>query len=122
MGKMTDIDELMYSCGLEILHPDGIEKTDEMARVCKIGKDKKVSGIGSGKGVTACYLAQKYECEVVGVDLSERMVEYAKEMAKKNIALPIEYAIPKVHRYLTSESVRDDILSWHRCNYCYDID
>ncbi len=83
MGKMADIDEMMYSCGLEILHPGGIEKTDEMARMCQIGKDKKVLDIGSGKGVTACYLAQKYECEVVGVDLSERMIEYAKEMPTK---------------------------------------
>lgn len=83
MGKMADIDEMMYSCGLEIVHPGGIEKTDEMARMCEIGKGKRVLDIGSGKGVTACHLAQKYECEVVGVDLSERMVEYAKERAKK---------------------------------------
>ena len=83
MGKMADIDEMMYSCGLEILHPGGIEKTNEMARMCKIGKDKKVLDIGSGKGVTTCHLAQKHECEIVGLDLSERMIEYAKEMAKK---------------------------------------
>lgn len=63
---MIDIDELMYSYGLEILHPGGIEKTDKMARTCKVGKGKKVLDIGSGKGVTACYLAQKYECEAVG--------------------------------------------------------
>jgi len=83
MGKMADIDEMMYSCGLEILHPGGIEKSDEMARMCEIEKCKKVLDIGSGKGITACYLAEKYECEVVGVDLSERMVEYANEMVKK---------------------------------------
>ena len=83
MGKMADIDEMMYSCGLDILHPGGIEKTDEMARMCKIGKGKRVLDIGSGKGVTACYLAQKYGCEVVGVDLSERMIEYAREMARR---------------------------------------
>jgi glutamate synthase domain-containing protein 2 len=33
----------------------------------------------------------------------------APEIAKKNIAMPIEYAIPKVHRYLVSEGVRDEI-------------
>ena len=49
MGKMADIDEMMYSCGLEILHPGGIEKTDEMVRMCKISKDKKVLDIGFGK-------------------------------------------------------------------------
>ena len=34
----------------------------------------------------------------------------APEIAKKNIAMPIEYAIPKVHRYLVSEGVRDKIV------------
>ncbi len=34
----------------------------------------------------------------------------APEIAKKNIAMPIEYAIPKVHRYLASEGVRDEIV------------
>jgi len=80
---MADIDEMMYSCGLEILHPGGLEKTDEMARACKVGSDRKVLDVGSGKGVTACYLARKYHCEVVGIDMSERMVAYARELAKK---------------------------------------
>ena len=30
-------------------------------------------------------------------------------MAKKNIAMPIEYAIPKVHNFLVNEGVRDHI-------------
>ncbi len=33
----------------------------------------------------------------------------APEIAKKNIAMPIEFAIPKVHKYLTSEQVRDRV-------------
>jgi len=33
----------------------------------------------------------------------------APEIAKKNIAMPVEYAIPKVHEYLVSEGVRDQI-------------
>ncbi len=34
----------------------------------------------------------------------------APEIAKKNIAMPIEYAIPKVHKYLSTEGVRDEIV------------
>lgn len=34
----------------------------------------------------------------------------APDVAKKNIALPIEYAIPKVHRFLLSEGVRDEVV------------
>ena len=33
----------------------------------------------------------------------------APEIAKKNIATPIEYAIPKVHRFLTNEGIREDV-------------
>ncbi|HEY3248307.1 MAG TPA: glutamate synthase-related protein [bacterium] len=34
----------------------------------------------------------------------------APEIAKKNIAMPIEYAIPKVHRFLLTEGIRDEIV------------
>lgn len=34
----------------------------------------------------------------------------APEISKKNIAMPIELAIPKVHRYLISEGIRDEIV------------
>jgi glutamate synthase domain-containing protein 2/ferredoxin len=33
----------------------------------------------------------------------------APEIAKKNIAMPIEYAIPKVHRFLVDEGIRDEV-------------
>jgi glutamate synthase domain-containing protein 2 len=33
----------------------------------------------------------------------------APDIAKKNIAMPIEYAVPKVHRFLQEEGVRDKI-------------
>lgn len=34
----------------------------------------------------------------------------APEIAKKNIAMPVEFAIPKVHRYLESEGIRDEVV------------
>jgi len=34
----------------------------------------------------------------------------APEIAKKNIAMPIEYAISKVHRFLEAEGIRDEIV------------
>jgi glutamate synthase domain-containing protein 2 len=33
----------------------------------------------------------------------------APEIAKKNIAMPIEFAIPKVHKYLVNENIRDEV-------------
>jgi glutamate synthase domain-containing protein 2 len=34
----------------------------------------------------------------------------APEIAKKNIAMPLEYAIPKVHRFLEEEGIRDQVV------------
>jgi glutamate synthase domain-containing protein 2 len=34
----------------------------------------------------------------------------APEIAKKNIAVPLEYAIPKVHRFLEEEGIRDEVV------------
>jgi len=34
----------------------------------------------------------------------------APEIAKKTIAMPIEFAIPKVHRYLLQEGIRDEVV------------
>jgi len=75
---MANIDELMYSCGVDILHPGGLEKTFEMANDCHINKNSKVLDIGCGKGVTAIHLNQKYGCSIVGIDLSSDMIDYAQ--------------------------------------------
>lgn len=34
----------------------------------------------------------------------------APEIAKKNIAMPVELAIPKVHRFLLAEGIRDEVV------------
>jgi glutamate synthase domain-containing protein 2 len=34
----------------------------------------------------------------------------APEIAKKNIAMPLEYAIPKVHRFLEQEGIREEVV------------
>ena len=46
---------------------------------------------------------------IVHIDGSYGGTGAAPDIAKKNIAMPIEYAIPKVHRFLAEEGVRDKI-------------
>jgi glutamate synthase domain-containing protein 2 len=46
---------------------------------------------------------------IVHLDGSYGGTGAAPEIAKKNIAMPIEFAIPKVHKYLSSENIRDEI-------------
>ncbi len=46
---------------------------------------------------------------IVHLDGSYGGTGAAPEIAKKNIAMPIEFAIPKVHRYLLGERIRDRV-------------
>lgn len=46
---------------------------------------------------------------IVHIDGSYGGTGAAPDIAKKNIAMPIEYAIPKVHKFLEKEGVRDKI-------------
>lgn len=83
MSSVADTDRIMYECGLEVLHPGGLEKTDQMARACGVRPGTKVLDIGGGRGTTACHLARRYGCEVVGIDLSLDMVEAARQQVRK---------------------------------------
>jgi len=46
---------------------------------------------------------------IVHIDGSYGGTGAAPDIAKKNIAMPIEYAVPKVHRFLVQEGIRDRI-------------
>ncbi|MDI6888137.1 MAG: class I SAM-dependent methyltransferase [Methanocellales archaeon] len=61
----------------------GLKATRELIELCHINKGKYVLDVGCGVGKTPCYVAKMYGCRVVGVDISERMVDRAKERAKR---------------------------------------
>jgi glutamate synthase domain-containing protein 2 len=46
---------------------------------------------------------------IVHIDGSYGGTGAAPDIAKKNIAMPIEYAIPKVHNFLKAEGVREEV-------------
>jgi glutamate synthase domain-containing protein 2 len=46
---------------------------------------------------------------IVNIDGSYGGTGAAPEVSKKNIAMPVEYAIPKVHKFLSNEGIRDEM-------------
>ncbi len=70
--------------GLKILHPGGIEATNNVLDMLKIEKNMKVLDIACGKGRTSVHIAKKYGCQVIGIDILENSIEEAKIYAKKH--------------------------------------
>jgi ubiquinone/menaquinone biosynthesis C-methylase UbiE len=80
-GELT-VDEYMADLGIDMLHPGGMKRTEELAEMCKITGSQKVLDVGCGYGKTACYLVRKYGCRVTGIDISKKMIEGSKIKVK----------------------------------------
>lgn len=81
--ERCDIFDFMVNfVGLTVIHPGGFTATHELAESCKIDSNMKVVDIACGKGTTSVYLAKRYGCEVVGIDISEDLISQSNRLAK----------------------------------------
>jgi ferredoxin len=92
----------VYSIEDHKKHIDWIKQTNERALVsAKVSTPTDVDMVAVGS-----YYAGAH---VIHLDGSYGGTGAAPDIAKKNIAMPIEYAIAKVHKFLTNEGIRDKI-------------
>jgi arsenite methyltransferase len=64
-------------------HIGGLEATNELLALCRIEAAREVLNVGCGIGVGSAYVAKKYGCHVVGVDISDKMVEWSRRRARQ---------------------------------------
>lgn len=75
-------DFMAHYVGFSVLHPGGFKATDELATECQLGANSKVIDIACGKGTTSLFLAQKFGCTVLGVDIAETLINEARALAR----------------------------------------
>jgi SAM-dependent methyltransferase len=73
--------DFMGYLGVPFFNTGGFSSIDKLAELCQITEHTRLLEVGCGTGANACYLAKKYRCSVVGVDISEHMVSYALKRA-----------------------------------------
>lgn len=64
-------------------HTGGFEATNELLSLCHIENAREVLEVGCGIGVGSTYIARKYDCHVVGVDISDKMIEWSRRRARE---------------------------------------
>jgi arsenite methyltransferase len=64
-------------------HVGGFAATDELLSLSHIEGAKEVLNIGCGIGVGVAYIARNFGCCVVGVDISEKMIEWSRLRARE---------------------------------------
>ena len=92
----------VYSVEDHRKHVDWIRTTNPTALVSvKVSTPTDVDMVAVGSFYAGAH--------IIHLDGSYGGTGAAPEIAKKNIAMPIEFAVPKVHKYLMSEEIRDEI-------------
>jgi glutamate synthase domain-containing protein 2 len=93
----------VYSVEDHKKHLDWIKMTNPNALVSvKVSTPTDVDMVAVGS-----YFAGAH---IIHLDGSYGGTGAAPDIAKKNIAMPIEYAIPKVHKFLVAEGIRDEVV------------
>jgi len=116
MNKEVDIDSCdMYEfmnihVGLSVLHPGGKKATDELIELLPLDNRKTVLEIGSGTGITAIYLAKKYGCKIVGIDINNELVNKANHAAERaGVSQLVSFAVGDA-RHLDFKDEQFDVI------------
>ncbi len=64
-------------------HMGGYEATDMLYSLCHLENAQEVLEVGCGIGVGPVYIAKQYECRVMAVDISEKMLSWAQQRARR---------------------------------------
>jgi len=115
LKKISDLENPYFDLQAEMgftKHFGGLNATKELIELCHIDKDTYVLDVGCGVGMTACYIAKKYGCRVVGVDISGRMIDRANERAKReDVEGKVEFQVADVQNLPFEDALFDVVIS-----------
>ncbi len=78
-------------------HIGGRAATDELVALCHIVQAREVLMVGCGIGISCAYIAKKHGCHVVGVDISEKMIEWSHKRAhEERVEDKVEFRVADV--------------------------
>jgi arsenite methyltransferase len=63
-------------------HPGGLKLTERLGEILDLTPRSRLLDVAAGRGASAMFLAERFGCEVVGVDYSRKNVEAGNEEAR----------------------------------------
>lgn len=93
-------------------HMGGLRATEELLELCRVGEGSHVLDVGCGAGQTTCFIAERHGCTVVGVDISERMVERSRERAdREGVKDRVEFRVADAQDLPFEDDIFDAVIT-----------
>jgi arsenite methyltransferase len=109
-------DAAKYLLG-DSFHPGGLRLTEELAGLLALTPHSLVLDVASGKGTSAFFVAEKFGCRVIGVDLSEENVRQANADAlAKGLSDTVKFELGDAESLPFASEVFDAVLC--ECAFC----
>jgi SAM-dependent methyltransferase len=98
-------------------HPGKLELTHRLGELLALGPGDRVLDVASGVGTSAMYLAQKFGCQVVGVDFAEQNVHQANtDAAEAGLSDLIQFKIGDAEELPFADNEFDALIC--ECAFC----
>jgi arsenite methyltransferase len=83
VSKCDIFDFMAKYVGMTVIHPGGFAATRKLIKALGVNRKSRVIDIACGKGTTAILLAEKFGCQVVGIDLAPELIDQAVYLTKR---------------------------------------
>jgi arsenite methyltransferase len=98
-------------------HPGGVKLTERLGTLLGLTMQSRVLDIASGKGTSALFLAERFGCEVLGIDYSGRSMEEASTAAAaRRMESRVTFRLGDAERLPVVDSSFDAIIC--ECAFC----
>ena len=110
----TDFAKLLLG---DSFHPGGVKLTEKLGVLLNLTPQSRVLDIASGQGTSALFLAERFGCQVLGIDYSGLNVEQANAAAEaKDMATRVGFREGDAERLPVADSSFDAIIC--ECAFC----
>jgi arsenite methyltransferase len=79
-AQLYESDVAMLLLG-DLFHPGGVKLTERLGRILRLGPETRVLDVASGRGTSATFLAERFGCDVTGIDYGRQNVDEANRVA-----------------------------------------
>jgi len=108
-----DIVKILFG---DSFHPGGLNLTKELGKRLNLTSEDKLLDIASGLGTSAIYLGETFGSTVVWIDLSEKNINEANEVAKNKGLDNVSFMVGDAEQIRFNDEYFDVIIS--ECSFC----